>query len=80
MGNKVSRPPIPVELVTQKNGNTLGDSSNPVIIDGKTIDTDVDSRILDTNELLIEILQHLKAIVYHLNLATDANIKDVWEI
>ena len=37
MGDKVSRPPVPMELVTKINGNTLGDGENPVVVsDWKT--------------------------------------------
>ena len=32
MGDKVSRPPVPMELVTAINGNTLGDTANPVVV------------------------------------------------
>jgi hypothetical protein len=32
MGAKVSVPPYPVEIVTSKNGNTLGDAPNPLMI------------------------------------------------
>jgi hypothetical protein len=34
MGAKVSVPPYPIEIVTKKNGNTLGDIANPLVTSG----------------------------------------------